>query len=274
MRTQFEMDEEIKTRFLAFAMNKAPAHSLKPERFMNKMLMNKGTLGAFSPDGLDEKGLERRNPVIAVLGDSVTAGHFEWTIDPAELFKGIGEGPSGPLEITDAREVYHERFRLKLIDKYEETSVSVINAGIAGDDISGMERRLSRDIINCQPDLVLINGSLNWPADISLLSVFEETLRRMVKRIQAETEADIILMTPNAEGPSLFNPNGSTLRERVEIIRRVAAEEGTCLSDTYAVWADFLEMGYDVTQLLANKINHPSKAGHEVYAIELMKLFE
>ncbi|WP_091017135.1 GDSL-type esterase/lipase family protein [Paenibacillus amylolyticus] len=284
MRTQFEMEEEIKNKFLEFAQKKAPVKSLKPERFIHKMLKNKGNLGAFSPDGLDEKGLERRNPIIAVLGDSVTAGHFEWTIDPAELFKGIGkealedmEDPprfAGPLEITDAREVYHERFRMKLIDKYEETSVSVINAGIAGDNIIGMERRLSRDIINCQPDLVLINGSLNWTADISLLSVFEGSVRRIVKRIQAETEADIILMTPNAEGPSPFNPNGSTLSERVEIIRKIATEEGVCLSDTYAVWMDFLNMGYDVTKMLANKINHPSKAGHEVYAIELMKLFK
>lgn len=88
-----------------------------------------------------------------------------------------------------------------------------------------MERRLSRDIINCQPYLVLINGSLNWPAERSLLSVFEETLLRIVKRIQVETEADIILMTPNVEGPSPFNPNGSTLPERVEINRRVAAEK-------------------------------------------------
>lgn len=283
MRTQFEMDENIKNKFIAFAREKAPAPSLRPERFIRKMLKNKGTLGRFSPDGLDEKGLERRNPVIAALGDSVTAGHFEWTIDPAELFKGAGEEApeastappqlSGPLEITDVREVYHERFRLKLIDKYEETSVSVINAGIAGDDLLGMERRLSRDVIHCQPDLVLINGSLNWPADVSL-AVFEETLRRIVKRIQAETEADIILMTPNAEGPSPLNPNGSTLPERVEIIRSVAAEEGTCLCDTYAVWTEFLAMGHDVTQMLANQINHPSVAGHEVYAIELMKLFE
>ncbi|WP_018751944.1 SGNH/GDSL hydrolase family protein [Paenibacillus sanguinis] len=283
MRTQFEMDEAIKNKFITLAMNKAPAHSLRPERFMRKMLKNKGTLGKFSPNGLDEKGLERRNPVIVALGDSVTAGHFEWTIDPAELFKGAGEGAtedstapphlSGPLEVTDAREVYHERFRLKLIDKYEETSVSVLNAGIAGDDLLGMERRLTRDVINCQPDLVLINGSLNWSADLSL-TVFEETLQRIVKRIQAETDADIILMTPNAEGPSPFNPDGSTLPERVEIVRRVAAEEGTCLCDTYAVWTEFLAMGHDVTQMLANKINHPSIAGHEVYAIELMKLFE
>jgi len=81
-------------------------------------------------------------------------------------------------------------------------------------------------------------------------------------------------MTPNAEGPNPFNPCGSTLPERVEIIRKIVAEEETCLCDTYALWTEFLKKGYDVTKMLANGINHPSKAGHEVYAIELMKLFE
>jgi hypothetical protein len=284
MRTLFEMEESLKNAFLEFAKNKAPANSLKPVCFIAKMKKNIGNLGAFSPYGLDEKGLERRNPIIAVLGDSVTAGHFEWIVDPVEFFKGMSEAilngmttsemSTDPLEITDAREVYHEHFRMKLIDKYEQTSVSVINAGIAGDDILGMERRLSRDIINCHPDLVLINGSLNWSPDKGLVSVFEESLRRIVKRIKTETESDIILMTPNAEGPNPFNPNVSTLPERVEIIRKIASEEEICLCDTYAVWTEFLKKGYDVKKMLANRINHPSKAGHEVYAIELMKLFE
>ena len=30
----------------------------------------------------DEEGLERKNPVIAALGDSVTAGHFESLMTP------------------------------------------------------------------------------------------------------------------------------------------------------------------------------------------------
>lgn len=284
MRTLFEMEESLKNEFLEFGKSKVPVNSLKPERFIDKMKKNTGNLGTFSPYGLDEKGLERRNPVIAVLGDSVSAGHFEWNVDPVEFFNGMSEAilngitPSNisnePLEITDAREVYHERFHMKLIDKYEQTSVSVINAGIAGDDILGMERRLSRDIISCQPDLVLINGSLNWSPDKGSVSIFKESLQRIVKRIKAETEADIILMTPNAEGPNPFNNGVSTLPQRVEIIRKIASEEKVCLCDTYAVWIEFLAKGYDVTKMLSNGINHPSKAGHEVYAIELMKLFE
>ena len=41
-----------------------------------KMKENTGMTGGLF--GLtDEEGLERKNPVIAALGDSVTAGHFE-----------------------------------------------------------------------------------------------------------------------------------------------------------------------------------------------------
>ncbi len=166
-----------------------------------------------------------------MLGDSVTAGHFEWLRDPEEIFSKISEAVlegkksneifDGPVEVTDAREVYHERFRMKLIDKYEETSVSVINSGIAGDDILGMEKRLSRDVINHQPDLVIVNGSLNWAPERGDVSIFEESLRRVVDRIKAETEADIILMTPNGEGPDPLGLRESTLSKRVEIIRKL-----------------------------------------------------
>lgn len=55
-----------------------------------------------------------------------------------------------------------EQFRNLLIDKYEQTSVSAVNSGIAGDSMYGMKARLYRDVIRYQPDLVILNGSLNW----------------------------------------------------------------------------------------------------------------
>lgn len=51
---------------------------------------------------------------------------------------------------------------MALIDKYEQTSVSVINAGIAGDVLPMMLARTDRDVVRYDPDLVLINGPLNW----------------------------------------------------------------------------------------------------------------
>lgn len=303
MRTTFHTRQPYAARFLQCAEDFVCNSPIKPERFMEKMRKNQGNVGAFGT-GLDEDGLERKNPVIVAMGDSVTAGHFESLIPEdkkeaqsilqaamtgdfsnpiIEKYKwkspntDLKRGGSIPIEITDARESYIEKFREKLIDHYEFTSVSVINAGIAGDNLISMEKRMQRDIIRYQPDLVLINGSLNWSIELGSTEQYKEILRGMVQKIKAETDADIILLTPNGDLKStLFGQEGPepTTSERAEAIRRLAKEEQVCLSDTYAVWENARDLGIPWEELLANKINHPSVEGHEVYARVLMKLFQ
>lgn len=287
MKTTCEMPEKLKEEFVLFANQYPRRNDRRPERFMNKMLTNKGA-ATFSPNGLDEDGLKRKNPVIVALGDSVTAGHFEFVSTDPEYFAQAVKGGKA-VEITDAREGYTEKFRLALIDKYEETSVSILNAGVAGDTITGMSARLTRDVIRYDPDLVLINGSLNWMG-LPTADFYSE-LKSVVRRIKSETNADIILLTPNTMSDknmsamfSSLMPKGgtrptpppalSTLDERVEAIRTIADEEEVCIADTYSVWKAFGKTGTELESMFANGINHPTKAGHEVYAITLMKLFE
>ena len=114
------------------------------------MKHNTGFVGGLTKYGQDRAGLERRNPLIVALGDSVTAGHFEMLVrDPADLPAFIKAGKA--VEAVDERESYPERFRERLSDRYLATSVSVINSGIAGDTILGMEARLTRDVISHNP---------------------------------------------------------------------------------------------------------------------------
>lgn len=293
MKTTFHTRQPYADQLLECARAMPCGSPAKPVRFIRKMQLNKGCVSVLSGTGLDEDGLERRNPVIVALGDSVTAGHFEslFPADPAEqqkIFEGLmqrakeGAGASQeavpPVEITDARESYIEKFREKLIDKYEQTSVSVINAGVAGDILTSMAKRARRDVVQCQPDLVLINGSLNWGDPLGSTEVYKGILKELVALIKKETQADIILLTPNGELPSTPPPGmpvtESRLEERVQAIREVAQEEEVCLADVYAVWEKVREEGCPWEELLANRINHPSVEGHEAYAIVLMKLFE
>lgn len=277
MRTDFEMSEKWANEFLEFAGKSPVGNTRRPERFIKKMKENTGIVGKLSIWGKDSHGLERKNPLIVALGDSVTAGHFEWSLEEKKLelfLKGEWQPEKGEIiEITDAREVYHERFRRKLIDLFEQTSVSVVNSGIAGDTIIGMRERLERDVIRYQPDLVLINGAINWGSDLGTTEDYGEILREVVRKTAKMTEADIILMTPNMVCPNPLSREPVRLSERVECIRNLAEEEKVCLADAYAVWEAFVKQGYPLSQMLANGINHPSKAGHEVYALVLMKLF-
>ena len=280
MRTQFVTPEKYARAVLELVSQTEVTGTVRPERFKRVMRENRGSINLFSPYRPSDDGLERKNPVIVALGDSVTAGHFEFTGNPQELFAKVDRGEIGEddaIEITDARECYLEKFRGLLIDRYEQTSVSTINAGIAGDNIYGMQKRVYRDVIRYQPDLVIINGSLNWGADCGSTEDYRKALTQVVKVIKKETKADIILLTPNMERLPEFlkDPaSTSTLDERVQVIREVAEAENVCLADTYKVWKAYEAAGYPVEMLLANGTNHPSTAGHELYARVLMKLME
>lgn len=277
MKTNFEMPEEWANEFLELAQKSKIESVYRPKRFIKKMKENTGVVGKLSIWGTGSDGLERKNPLIVALGDSVTAGHFEWCMEEGKLelfLKGEWQPQAGEIiEITDAREVYHERFRRKLIDLFEQTSVSVINSGIAGDTIIGMRNRLERDVIRYQPDLVLINGAINWGGE-GTTEEYKEILREVVRKILKLTEADIILMTPNMVCSNPLSQGAVRLDERVECIRELAKEEQVCLADAYIIWDTFVKQGHLLTKLLANGINHPSKTGHEVYVLVLMKLFE
>ena len=277
MKTSFVTPKEYADAFLALARAWQPKDERRPDKFRKIMSENRGSIARFSIYGKTPDGLERRNPLVAVLGDSVTAGHFEYTDDPMKLFAKVDAGEMGEddaLEITDVRQSYATKLRDLLIDEYEQTSVNVVNCGIAGDTILGMQARLSRDVISLQPDLVIINGSLNWAEECGDTNKYEETLREVVQRLKAQTDAEIILMTPNKEVPGPFANPYSTLDERVAVIRRIAEEEDTFLADAYAVWEEYADAGYPVEAMLANGMNHPSVTGHEGFAIVLMNFLQ
>lgn len=286
MKTTYRIPAPYAEQFLHMADSFVCESPARPERFIEKMKRNRGAVAGFTQKGLDENGLERKNPVIVALGDSVTAGHFETLLpkDPEALrthFERMLRGDDVLGEITDARESYIEKFRLALIDKYEQTSVSVLNAGIAGDVLPMMCKRADRDVLRYDPDLVLINGSLNWDDEtMGDAKAYKALLKGLVQKLKAETAADIILLTPNGDLPNdLLEPVGIpakpvTTPARCEAIREVAREEQVCLADVRAVWDQAKDAGIPWEVLLSNGVNHPSVEGHEVYAKVLMKLIE
>ncbi|WP_343250011.1 SGNH/GDSL hydrolase family protein [Diplocloster hominis] len=265
MHTAYEMEQSAAELFLETARNHKLTCAARAVHFTRIMRQNTGMTGELLPWGHEKDGLERHNPLIVAIGDSVTAGHFE-NLQPLDR----PFDKTRPIEIADPREVYHEKFRQKLIDAYEQTSVSVLNAGIAGDTIFGMEQRLKRDVLSHNPDLVLLNGTINWQPGKTTAD-FSQALIRMTDQIRSKTQADLILMTPNPV--ILSDPDMHRLfRERIDCVRDLSAKQNICLADICDIWEEFLKYGYPLHKMLSNKTSHPTKTGHEVCALELMKL--
>lgn len=276
MKTKKEMPEGLLKNWKDFLAGYSFQSSVYPVHFAEIMKRNTDMAAQNTVYGLDEEGLERRNPVISILGDSISAGHFEWTISRDEVHEFLNgqlkESEMKILEVVDLRQVYHEQFRMMLADYYGNTSVSVINSGIAGDNLIGMEKRLKRDVLRYAPDLIIWNGSMNWNDAMGSTEDFKELLEMTIREIREATDAEIILMTPNLSVPVRQEDSGK-LHERVECIRRVAEKYQLCLADVYKFWEEFCGKYHpDVREMLANGINHPTAAGHTAYAECLMQL--
>ncbi|MBN2047223.1 MAG: hypothetical protein JW750_05215, partial [Anaerolineaceae bacterium] len=246
MQTRVDTPPELRQKIISLAQMMPVSSRSVPERFINILKNHHATRNE-----LDANQLPLKNPLIVALGDSVTAGAFEGSKGlPQQLLDQYFDGKEIE-HVIDLQSVYHQLFRDQLAQQYRQTALSVINSGICGDHVVGMLQRLERDVIQYQPDLILLNASLNGPDDLTL---FQHSYRKMIERLINETNADLILLTPN-HMTRVFMGN---LEQRAAFIREIAAEKSLPLADTYAVWSMLLEHGISLDALLANRINHPT----------------
>ena len=104
-----------------------------------------------------------------------------------------------------------------------------------------------------------------------------------------EAGSEVAFMTPNTMNfyvdRELDDPDIITVAERkmalqvggifdrhIEAARALCGEMGVALCDCYAIWQSMKESGVDVTALLSNRINHPTRELHGLFAAELLRL--
>ena len=214
---------------------------------------------------LDRRGLEEHGPItIVAFGDSVT------------------HGAVGPGEI-DYESAYWNRLRKKILDVKSYVPVNVINAGIGGITAAGSIARMDRQVLAHEPDLIIVcfglndvNGPLETYLD-SLKQIFEKSLA---------SGAEVIFMTPNMLNTSVSEEteqcfyeyahktaemqNGGRFDKYIYSAVDLARELGVTVCDCYSEWKE-LSKTQDITNLLANKINHPTREMHELFANALFR---
>lgn len=206
--------------------------------------------------GSDAPSLKKGERIV-FLGDSITQG---------------GAGPKG----------YVTFVRQALTEKHKDLGIEVIGAGISGNKVPDLQKRLERDVLKKNPTLVVIYIGINdvWhgqkdPSRGTSKEKFEEGLKDIIGKIQSGG-ARVILCTPSVIGEKKDGANAldAKLDEYSEISRKVAKDTKSQLCDLRKAFLTHLKDHNPKDQasgILTSDTVHLNEAGNRFVAEAMLR---
>lgn len=213
---------------------------------------------------------------IAFIGDSVTQGCFECYTTSATTLETV----------FDYKSAFSTRVKEILNILFPNVQFNIINAGISGDVAASGDERLERDVLAFKPDLCIVSYGLNDSYSVSL-DIYSQALDNIFSKLN-KNRVETIFLTQNcmctktsyhlkdgflktlSVNFSKLQNNG-VLKEFVDAALKVGERHGVKICDLYSVWEKLIELDVDVTELLANKLNHPIREIHYYIAIKIIE---
>lgn len=214
---------------------------------------------------MDYEQLIKEGPItIVAFGDSVTHG-------------AVSEGE------INYETVYWNRLKNKIHNLRNFVPINVINAGIGGITAKRSLERMDRQVLAHNPDLIIVCFGLN---DVNEpLQEYLDSLKEIFNK-GIDSGADVIFMTPNMLNTSVADDtskkhynyaiktaqmqNEGKMDLYMDSAVQLAEMMNVKVCDCYKEWKKLSET-QDITYLLANRINHPTKEMHELFAERLFK---
>lgn len=134
---------------------------------------------------------------------------------------------------------YPNRLAAQLRRQYPTANITVINAGVGGEDAPEMMKRLQKEVIDVHPDMVIWQVGTNAvlrnldPGDTA--KIVEEG----ISRIQAADEADIVLVDPQYS-PAV-NKRAESAGKMVKLLGKVAELRHVGIFPRFEVMRDWHE---------------------------------
>jgi lysophospholipase L1-like esterase len=178
---------------------------------------------------------------------------------------------------------YVSNIRSTLSEK--DMGIEVRGAGIPGNKVSDLQRRLDRDVLSKKPTLVVIYIGINdvWHNEKILLKgtpkdKFEEGLKDLVGRIQA-AGAKVVLCTPTVIGEKKpgMNKLDAQLDEYADISRSVAKRMNIPLVDLRKAFHEHLMNNNPDDKergILTLDRAHLNDAGNKLVAATILKTLD
>ena len=216
---------------------------------------------------------------IAFLGDSVTQGCFEC----------FTTGETTLDTVYDYNSAYASRVREILNILYPNVQINIINSGISGDNANNGLKRMERDIFPYSPDLAVVSYGLNDAVSGGLngATAYADTIEEIFRKLK-ERGIEGIYLTQNfmctETSPhlkeALFKDlsfsfskmqKEGVLKNYFELAKRKVESQKGKICDLYTTWEKLHDCGVAVTELLANKLNHPIREFHYYAAIKIIE---
>ena len=216
--------------------------------------------------------------VIGFIGDSVTQGCFEIYHTKEDHIATV----------YNAQEGYHHKLQQLFDTVFPPATVSILNAGISGDNASSGAKRVGRDIIARKPDICVVSFGLNDSGKgVDGIDAYRTALGSIFTQLKEEN-IETIFMTPNMMATYLAKEGlderwrealadipqrqiSGTMDRYMDAAREVCAEHGVTVCDCYRRWQKMHEAGADITRLLSNRLNHPIGDLHWLFAWSLFE---
>ena len=194
---------------------------------------------------------------IVFLGDSITQG---------------GVGPKG----------YVTLIKKALAERQKDLGIEVIGAGISGNKVPDLQKRLDRDVLKKKPTIVVIYIGINdvWhgennPKNGTSKEQFEEGLKDIIGKIK-DVGANVLLCTPSVIGEKVGGANklDAKLDEYSDISRKVAKDMKVHLCDLRREFLDHLQKNNADNKergVLTSDRVHLNEAGNRFVAEAMLK---
>ena len=206
----------------------------------------------------DESPPRKKGDRIVFLGDSITQA---------------GVGPKG----------YVTLIKNELAEKHKDLGIEVIGAGISGNKVPDLQKRLDRDVLSKKPTLVVIYIGINdvWHSEMkpsrgTPKDAFEAGLKDIIGKIK-DAGASVVLCTPTVIGEKKSNKLDAQLDEYAEVSRKVAKETGVTLCDLRKAFREHLEKNNPDDKekgILTSDRVHLNEAGNKLVAETILKTID
>jgi lysophospholipase L1-like esterase len=180
---------------------------------------------------------------------------------------------------------YVRVIRKRLTEKHGDLGIEVIGAGISGNKVPDLQRRLQKDVLDRKPTIVVIYIGINdvWhgekdPARGTLPDAFSTGLKDIIGQLQ-KADATVVLCTPTVIGEKKDGANSldAKLDQYADLSRGLAKELKLPLCDLRKAFLDHLKDhnpdDADKGILTSDRV-HLNDAGNKFVADTMLKVLD